>query len=452
MVQVLKEAYMAVILPLQGLRYTAAAGPSLADLVTPPYDIIDSQAQKVYYQRSPYNIIRLEYGKTYPNDTPEHNRYTMAAAAFNEWQEKGILAPEKQPAIYLYKQEFKINNQRYIRTGFICKVKLEPYAKGEILPHEETLPLPKNDRMALIKACNANFSPIFGLYADPAFAVENYLHQAIQLKNVKPPELEFTDETGQTHRLWVVTAQNVIQQVCRAMTDKLIYIADGHHRYETALEYCLAQGNGQYIMMTLVNLYDPGLVIMPTHRLIKNLERLDISNLLEILAEYFIIEEFPLTLNYGNLPQFSETLTEHSDSAKGLVNNTPLRKRHAFGLYCGNHKLYLLILKDKKNISLLMPGDKSITWQNLDVTILHYLVLEKLLKVKNLNTGNYTGYTSNAREALIAVDKKQYQLAFLLNPTLISEVITIAKNREKMPQKSTFFYPKLITGLVILEL
>lgn len=443
---------MAVILPLQGLRYTAAAGPSLADLVTPPYDVIDVQSQEVYYQRSPYNIIRLEYGKTYSHDTTEHNRYTRAAAFFKEWQEKGILAPEKQPVIYLYKQEFTINNQRYIRTGFICKVKLEPYTKGEILPHEETLTLPKNDRLALIRACNANFSPVFGLYADPAFAVENHLHQANQLKSTKPPEMEFTDETGQVHRLWVVTEERVIQQVCRTMRDKLIYIADGHHRYETALEYCLAQGNYQYIMMTLVNLYDPGLVILPTHRLIKNLGRLDIRNLLEILAEYFIIEEFPLTSNYENLAQFSKTLTEHSDSAKDLVNNTPVRIHHVFGLYCGNHKLYLLILKNKKDISLPMPRDKSITWQNLDVAILHYLVLKNLLKIKNLNTGNCIGYTSNTRDALMAVDKKQYQLAFLLNPTLIPEVITIAKNKEKMPQKSTFFYPKLITGLVISKL
>ncbi|HAG09670.1 MAG TPA: DUF1015 domain-containing protein [Desulfotomaculum sp.] len=443
---------MAVILPLQGLRYTAEAGSSPADLVTPPYDVIDLQAQDVYYQRSPYNIIRLEYGKTYPPDTAEHNRYTRAAAFFKEWQDKRILAPEKQAAIYLYKQEFKINSRRYIRTGFICKVKLEPYAKGEILPHEETLSWPKNDRLALIRACKANFSPIFGLYADPDLAVENYLHQATQSKNIKPPAMEFTDETGQDHRLWVVTGEKVIQQVGRAMKDKLIYIADGHHRYETALEYCLTQGNGKYIMMTLVNLYDPGLVILPTHRLIKSLGRLDINNLLELLAEYFIIEEFPLTPNYENLNQFSKTLTEHSDSAEGLANSTPVRKRHAFGLYCGNHKLYLLILKDKKNVSLLMPKDKSITWQNLDVAILHYLVLENLLKVKNLSTGECTGYTSNTREALMAVDRKEYQLAFLLNPTLVSEVITIAKNREKMPQKSTFFYPKLITGLVISKL
>jgi uncharacterized protein (DUF1015 family) len=443
---------MAVILPLQGLRYTASAGSSPADLVTPPYDVIDLQAQDLYYQRSPYNIIRLEYGKTYPHDTAEYNRYTRAAAFFKEWQDKRILASEKQAAIYLYKQEFKINSRRYIRTGFICKVKLEPYAKGEILPHEETLPWPKNDRLALLRACKANFSPVFGLYADPDFTVEDYLHQATQSKNIKPPEVEFTDETGQVHRLWVVTEERVIQQVCRSMADKTIYIADGHHRYETALEYSMAQGNSEYIMMTLVNLYDPGLVILPTHRLIKSIERLDINNLLELLAEYFLIEEFPLTFNYENLAQFSKTLTEHSDLAKGLVNSTPERKHHAFGLYCGNHKLYLLILKDKNNTSLFMPKDKSIVWHNLDVSILHYLVLEYLLKVKNLNTGECIGYTSNTREALMTVDRKEYQLAFLINPTLISEIITIAKNREKMPQKSTFFYPKLITGLVILEL
>ncbi|MGB9826248.1 MAG: DUF1015 domain-containing protein, partial [Desulfofundulus sp.] len=289
---------MAEIKPFRGLRYADGVGP-LADLVTPPYDVIDAKAQDDYYQRHPYNIIRLEYGKVYPGDDESNNRYTRAAADFNAWREKGVLVPEKSPALYLYEQEFSVGGKRLVRSGMTCAVKLEPYEKGVVLPHEETLPRHKADRLALMRACRANFSPIFGLYADAEMTVDNLLRSQAG----RSPDLEFTGENGHGHRLWVVTDPGVIKQVQQAMADRRIFIADGHHRYETALAYSRERrqeegnpaepGPYDYVMMTLVNLYDPGLVVLPTHRLVRNVEGLVVDEFLDKIREHFEIEVFP---------------------------------------------------------------------------------------------------------------------------------------------------------------
>ncbi|MGB9846801.1 MAG: DUF1015 domain-containing protein, partial [Desulfotomaculales bacterium] len=290
---------MATIAPLRGLRYSKTAG-TLADLVAPPYDVIDNSAQERYYRRHPYNIIRLEYGKTHPTDGEKDNRYTRAAADFLTWQKEGILVREAAPALYLYEHRFAFCGEQKVRRGFICAVRLEPYEKGVVLPHEETLPKHKADRLALMRACAANFSPIFGLYADEEKTVEELFRSS----NNRPPEASFSDENGHSHKLWVVTDPLVTEQVRKAMAGRRIYIADGHHRYETALAYrnerrAEESANGRerpydYVMMTLFNLYDPGLVILPTHRLVRNVPELDLEILLSRLKENFQVEGFPL--------------------------------------------------------------------------------------------------------------------------------------------------------------
>jgi len=442
---------MAEIKPFRGYRYSLKAGP-LSRLVTPPYDVIDEASQEEYYRRHPYNIIRLEYGKIYPGDTAEDNRYTRAAACFKAWREDKVLVPEEQPAFYFYEQEFTVRGRRAKRCGLICRVKLEPYEKGVVLPHEETLPRHKEDRLALLKACQANFSPIFGLYIDKERQVEEVLRRALTCDGqagIREPDVEFEDEDGQVHRLWVITRPEVLKQVEELFVPQRIFIADGHHRYETALAYQRERREQEgfpagerpydYVMMTLVNLYDPGLVVLPTHRLVRNLRDLKENFLLEGLKEHFIVEPFPLAPNYSNFGEFLKKMEE-----KGTHG-------HAFGLYYGKGRLYLLTLREEGALSSLMPEGHSPAWKELDVSVLHCLILERILGIGGAERAEekYLTYTREEEGALRAVDGGEYQLAFFLNPTRVEQVKLVAEAGEKMPQKSTYFYPKLITGLVI---
>lgn len=478
---------MAVIIPIRGLRYDMRKVDSMADVVTPPYDVIDTGAQDRFYRRHPCNIIRLEYGKTDPGDSEINNRYTRAASDYKDWLNENILSREPKPAIYLYEQEFEAGGENKIRSGIICGVRLEPYEKGIVLPHEETIPKHKADRLELMRACGANFSPVFSLYADQDNGVVAALKESLQ---GAPPDVSFTDDSGESHRMWVVTDADAIGKVQRIMEDKRIFIADGHHRYETALNYkkeretragdreagavgaassCAAAPGGKisssaevepaynYVMMTLVNLYDPGLVVLPTHRLIKNVEALDKNCLLDQIRENFTVEESILEPDKRNFRQILGGLERRGLAGqpdKNVKAATGKAHRHAFGLYAGDNKFYLLTLKDDVDLSLMMPEGKSPAWQRLDVSVLHTLIIEKYLGIcgELRAKADHITYTREEEGALDAVDRGEYQLAFFLNPTLVEEVTAVAGQGEKMPQKSTFFYPKLITGLVINQL
>lgn len=441
---------MAIIIPFRGIRYKQEKVKRLEDVVTPPYDVIDASGQDRYYRRHPYNIIRLEYGKTRDTDGPGDNRYTRAASFYREWLEQGILAQEEAPAIYLYEQEFTAGGRKMVRSALICAVRLEPYEKGIVLPHEETMPKHKADRLELMRACRANFSPIFGLYTDPARSVTGLLQKAA---GERRPDAAFSGENGEQHRLWVITEQHTISSIRQIMTDKQIFIADGHHRYETALNYRAeaAAGGGpenqarDYVMMTLVNLYDPGLVILPTHRLLRGIPENDLEVLPERLQEYFRLEEFPLTPEKENFGKFMKEL-----ALRGAVPDNPNTHRHVFGLYTGG-SLFFVTLRDEERLGELMPAGKSRVWQGLDVAVLHSLVMERYLGIggEQRAAGDHITYTREEEGALAAVDRGDYQLAFFLNPTLVGEVTEVAATGEKMPQKSTYFYPKMITGLVI---
>ena len=444
---------MAEIVPLPGLRYNTEAVKNLADVVTPPYDIIDSAAQERYYRRHPHNIIRLEYGKTKPGDTPHDNRYTRAASFFRAWREKGVFVQDIPPALYLYEQEFELEGTKMVRTGFTCGVKLEPYARGVVLPHEETIPKHKADRLELLRACRANFSPIFGLYTDEGALAERALRGAAAGRS---PDVHFTDEWGEVHRLWVIADRQTIKSVQGILAGKRIYIADGHHRYETALTYMEEmEAFGQktsvwadsgepayrYVMMTLVNLYDPGLVILPTHRLIAQCP-LTAAELLERLAGEFAVEEVAGKGEGKGVEKLLSSMKERHRGGAGV---------HAFGMYAGDGVFYLLTVKDWDRAKKFMPAEKSPAWQNLDVSILHKLIIERHLGIGEelWAKGEHLAYTRCPHEAVDAVDARSYRLAFFLNPTPVEDVIAVAAAGEKMPQKSTYFYPKLITGLVI---
>lgn len=433
---------MATIVPIAAVRYAPNKIGDMALVVTPPYDVIDTPAQARYYARHPYNIIRLELGQVLPQDDERNNRYSRAANYFSRWLEEGILKREGKPAFYLYQQEFSIRNERKIRTGFFAGLKVEDYSQGNVLPHEETLSKPKADRLQLLRACRANFSPIFGLYADPDHQIEQLLWKAA---GNRPPDVEFTDENNEIHRLWVITNKQTIKQVQKLMQQRQIFIADGHHRYETSLNFrdeMHSQGLRGYdtVLATLVNLHDDGLVILPTHRLVRNLRQFNLADFKQALTAWFELEVYPTSPNReADLANFLQLMADRRQNW------------HVFGLYTEEKQLYLLTLRPDVALAEVMDKSRSTAFHQLDVAILDTLVLERILGIgseQRKNQDNLT-YTRDALDAITAVDEGSQQLAFFLNPTRVEEVTAVAKAGDKMPQKSTFFYPKLITGLVI---
>lgn len=442
---------MATVIPFKGIRYSPGAG-EMNLLITPPYDVINEKKQEYFYQLHPNNIIRLEYGKSYPYDTKEDNRHTRAAAVFAGWLKEGILKQENSPAIYLCQERFNHEGQEKTRSSFICGVKLEPYEKGIIIPHEETIPKHKADRLSLMQACQANFSPIFGLYVDPDGIVEKITCAQMQ----RDPDINFTDEDNHHHSLWIITNNVVISQVQQFMAVQRIFIADGHHRYETALAYRdwrreqkktpLEEYSYDYVMMSLVNLNDPGLVILPTHRLIRN--NIEAEKLFGLLGDYFNLEFFPLERAHENLNIFMSALRYGSKPDK---KSETVQHRNTIGLYTGEGGLYLLTLKEAIALPPYTPAGHSPVWQKMDVSILHYFVFKELLSIgeDKWTDENYVYYGRNEDELLSMVDAGNYQFAYFLNPTFIEEMTFVALNGEKLPQKSTYFYPKIITGMVI---
>lgn len=431
---------MAKIIPFPGIRFNLNVIKNLNEVIAPPYDVITEQNQKMFYEKNPYNIIRFEYGITLPGDNEENNVYTRAASDFNRWLDKNILIQEKQPSLYLYELRFYLGDKEYSRKGFFACVKLEDFKEKIILPHEQTLSKPKEDRLKLLRACKTNFSPIFGLYADKNFIVEKIFEEL-----ESRPVLNFKDEEGSTHKVWAVSNPSLIEKTTNVLKDSQIFIADGHHRYETALEYSKEMkekglSGYNYVLMGLVNLHNSGLVVLPTHRLVKNLKNFNLSVFLEILAQDFNLIKYPFNQNTKN--EVFHKLLEQLKNV-GLNDN-------AFGLYGGNNCFYLITLKNRDAMNKIdLPHSRN--WRGLDVSVLQVLIMEKHLAIGGIQRKNETHltYTRDEEYALESVENGSHQLAFFLNATKIEEVTKIAGGGEKMPQKSTYFYPKLITGLVL---
>lgn len=429
---------MATIIPFKGVRYNQAKAGALDNVITPPYDVIDAAAQNRFYEKNPYNVIRLELGKTYPDDNENNNRYTRAAETLRGWLDQGVLVHDEKPSLYLYEQEFDARGEKKVRSGFIAGVQANDYGKGEVLPHEETLPKHKADRLSMMKTTLANFSPIFGLYADREHRVEELLDKA---RGGRKPDMEVTDDNGVINRLWVISDEATVDAVVKTMADKKIFIADGHHRYETTVTFgkeMAAEGKPgyNYLMVSLVNLYNEGLVVFPTHRLVNNVKDLDVPQLLAEMRKEFDVEELPAGTT---LDDFIAGLEQKGETA------------HAFGLYTQDKKYYLLTLKDETVLDRLNLENRSAAWRRLDVSILHTLILEKQLGIgsrQRADESNLT-YVRDEDVAKASVDNGSAQLAFFMNSTKVEEVTEIASGGEKMPQKSTFFYPKVVTGMVI---
>ncbi len=432
---------MAEIRPFRALRFTEKAGP-IRELTCPPYDIIDESQRLSYLKRNPHNIIRLEL----PRDGEDP--YAAAGDTLRDWLQEGILRRDDVPALYVYEIEFDLEGMSDISgaeggrrsvAGLVAQVRLEEFEKGIILPHEETLSKAKADRFNLMKATGCNFSDIYSLYMDDGGESETL--DILQLAAREQPVSEMVDEAGLTHRLWAITDEGIIDAIVRRFTDTKLYIADGHHRYETALNYRNYRreqgepvgGDADYVMMMLVEMSHPGLVVFPTHRMVRGVPGFDAEKLLEGCAAYFdILRDVPL------------------DSLDEALEHAYKERKKAFGFYAGGESAVLLTLRDPAVMDALLPGQSPASRQ-LDVNILHILVLERLLGIDKADMANQKSltYTRSRREALDDVAAGAYQCSFLLNPTRVEEIRDVAAAGEKMPQKSTYFYPKLITGLTM---
>lgn len=424
---------MAEIKPFKGLRYTEKAGDIKA-LCCPPYDIIGGEQRAALIDKNEYNLIRLELPVI--GGSEDLTPYREAASTLRGWLKDEILKRDERDGLYIYEMEFSALGSSYKVKGFVSLVKLEPFSKGVILPHEETLSKAKADRFNLMKATGCNFSQIYSLYMDE----DNSVFGLIDGASKGTPDSEFTDDDNVTHRMWRLTDTDTVNKITEKMADKKLYIADGHHRYETALNYQKyvvdnldETGKSDYVTMMLVNMENSGLVVFPTHRIVRDLPEFDYNAVCEKCKEYFEV-------------------TPYLNREKGEIGLEEAYKNgeKAFVLFTGDNNYTLLKLRDISVMDDLLPGGCKALRQ-LDVSILHTLVLERIFGIDKENMANQINltYTRSADEALAAVDGKRANCCFLLNPTRVEEIREVAAAGDKMPQKSTYFYPKLTTGLVM---
>lgn len=425
---------MAEIKPFKALQFNPNLNLNLSDLICPPYDVISPKEQILYYKKNKYNMIRLELpiGKS---------GYQHAFNTLTKWKKENILISEKSDCLYLYEQEFLHKGTIKKTTGLICLVKLENFEKKVIIPHENTLSKPKLDRLKLLKSTFCNFSPIYALYNDETMKTKSKIENFLKNK----PDMEATDEYGVTHKIFKIYNKDIIQQICKDFKDRNLFIADGHHRYETSLEFknfCkqnnIDSKNGllDYTMMFLVNASSTSLAVFPTHRVIRRLNKFKVHDFIINCKKYFTIIK-----------------TNSLTNAQRILDIYKKNNKTIFAFYCGKKSFYLMLLKDKTSVQKILHNTPR-ALRKLDVTILHSIVFDKILN-KNFNNNFHSKdilYTRNAKKAIQLVNKHKAKCAFILNPTTIPQIIDVANNNEKMPQKSTYFFPKPTSGLLFNEL
>ncbi|QMV17567.1 DUF1015 family protein [Granulicella sp. 5B5] len=449
---------MARLYPFRALRYDPAR-VSMTDVVTQPYDKISPEMQERYYQASPYNLIRVILGKHLPGDTDAQNVYTRAAATLSDWRNEGVLKEEAEPALYGYSQTYTVPGTDEVRErrGFIGLAQLSDYADRVVYRHEQTFPKHKSDRLALFKATRAYCEQIYMLYSDPTFTAEQII-----FAEGAAPELEITDEYDVVHRVWKLTDPALIQKVLATMDDKWLLIADGHHRYETSTAYMFERAaelgvdpkaapktdaNGlpqpafpeQAMMMTFVNMDAPGITILPTHRVAFGLPHFNGRDFARKAEQYFTVTEIPANTD-GKLP-----------GAAGLLKALNETEGVAFVAATRDGDF---LLKPKPEAVAPLLADLSPRKQQLDVTQLHKVVLDKLLGLneETVRAGSNVRYLREATDALQQVGSGNADVAFLIKPVTLEQMKDVSLNLEVMPQKSTDFYPKLLSGLAMYTL
>jgi len=434
------------IKPFKGLRFDPAVVGNVADCIAPPYDVIDRRMQDALYEKSPYNIVRIIRGRTTPDDTDTDNQYTRAAGTLDEFIATGALREDPTECIYAYVQDFEAGSRRYRRSGLVALGRLTEFGRS-VQPHEATLEGPRAERLKLMHATAAQIGQIFMLYDDPEGVAEELTGKAASGHAV----VDCTDEDGVRHRLYLIAGPADIDRFVKMMADKTTLIADGHHRYETALEYYAQTKNpaARYRMMTFVNMRDEGLIILPTHRLIGNLGDFDFGRLIERMREAFEIERFSFTDEAEK--------TTAADAMFKRIEELFRKGKSALGIYAASGCFCTAVLKDDRLMDSACP-QMSDAARRLDVNVLHKLILERILGIgdRELASQSHIEYVKDIGGAIDGaigrVDCGAAQAVFFMNPTRIEQVRAVAAAGEKMPQKSTFFHPKMFAGLVINKL
>jgi uncharacterized protein (DUF1015 family) len=446
------------ISPFRGIRYNQEIVRDLAKVICPPYDIITPEQQKLYYEKSGYNAIRLEYPAESRQLTADS--YQRAARTLQQWLKQGVLQADRVPSFYLHDHYFTYLGEKRRRRGLIARCKLEPWG-STVYPHEETFPKAKDDRLKLLRACRANFSSLLSLYHDSEQKIAPILSEASQSK----PIIELTN-TDESHIVWAITDPEVEQLISQFLSAQPLYIADGHHRYETALTYQQERHSYHperceesqkeafnYIMMELVEFSDPGLVILPIHRLVRGIASSTLAGLKKQLENFFALEFIPLT----------EALSCHSE---GSEESQPFASAQSMVLgILGLEPRSLVVLKQRQGtlIEAMMPGNRSQIYKRFSISILNHVILKRILGLKcHYSSGALArssealaseeesiAYTADLDEACQQIKEGKYQLAFLLSPPQPEVIKAIADAKDRMPRKSTYFYPKLPAGLII---
>ncbi len=434
---------MPSIIPFRGLFYNKEKVKDLRLVVTPPYDVITDEAQEGFYRRHEKNIVRVELGKIHTGDNEDESRYTRASSYLYNWVDSGVLIRDNIPSIYLYTLEYPYSGSYKRLSGFITLVKLEEPGKGRIFLHEETFSKHRTDRLNLIRTCKGNLSPIFSLYTgeNPAEQVE---------RNCLPhsPRIDIVDDEGIRHKVWAVSDEGIINGLTDSMKDETLFIADGHHRFDTALRYRdemrLKEGDREekpydYVMMFLVNIADKGITVLPTHRVFRETSGVTREGFLSRAGRYFKVEGFPVIETEKDIPRLLDEMSLRGEREK------------VFGVYFKEGKrYYLLTLKDEGVMDEIGPNGRSAKWRRLDVSVFQTIILRRLFEIENeRESEKKILYIKDPQEAVRMADLEEGGITFFLNPTKIRDVREISAGGEMMPHKSTYFYPKPLTGLVI---
>jgi uncharacterized protein (DUF1015 family) len=432
---------LAEIRPFRGMHYNPSLFKDLAKVICPPYDIISPRMQEELYHRSENNFVRIEYGKELPQDKNNSNKYTRAAATMQRWLEQKIMVTDDKPALYLDEHQFACRGKTFRRHALNCTVRLEDWSKAVIRPHEGTLTKARSDRLSMLWTLQANTSPIMTLYEDKSNEITALLNKEMK----KKPAFSASSTEGENHRVWAITDETVIMRVKDILNDQPLYIADGHHRYESALAYqrerrsTSTHGEKEepydFVMMTLLDMADPGLVILPAHRLVRGLAPSALDELPAGLDTFFNVTEYALDKTDVR-SQINSLLSGAGGEAKLVL----------YGLK--KDCLFRLTLRDSRVVRPMFPAFHAELYQKLDVSIVDHVILEELLGLSHEKAGAFLDYVNDAPEVVKRVQDGEYQLGIIVNPVKPEVIKAIADSGDRMPRKSTYFYPKAPAGLV----
>jgi len=436
---------MAHIAPFKVVHYNGTCAHELDRLITPPYDVISIRQQDAFYKAHERNIIRLVLGRQYPGDTDADNRYTRAASTLHDWLDAGVLVRRDRPGLVIYQMEFGLpDGGRQTIDGIVALVEVDDYGKGKVLPHEKTYKGPKQDQLNLLRACRTHLTPIHALFSDKEHAVINVYRAFMQ----NPPQQQAVDADGTVHRTWVIEDEAAIRQICEHLRDKSLFIADGHHRYETALALKRelrggttgASEGARYVMAYLTSTSHPGLTILSAHRMLRGVSDLNIGRFLERLAPYFEIEH----RDFQEPDRQTAALQLMSSISAGST------RPGTFALVVhGEAGFWLLKLKSFEAIDPLIDAQVPPALRELDVTILGEVIIGYGVEFDKEDPDAKIEYNPSVQEVFDRVSDGEVDLAVVLNPTRVEQVETAAELGHKLPHKSTYFYPKIASGLVL---